>query len=65
MVNWDCGAIVWSPVPGMLKLTISWSVGLLLVLASSMACLKEPAPMSFVLVTVKVAGAAVVEEVRV
>ena len=46
-----CGAMEYGPAPGMLKTITSGTVSLL---ASRIACRKEPAPLSFVLVTVKV-----------
>jgi hypothetical protein len=50
------GVIVWSPEPGMLKTMLSapgWA------LASRIACLSEPGPLSAVLVTTNVDAGAV------
>ena len=52
--NCDAGAMVCTSVPAMLKFMVSAPVVLL---ASRIACLSEPAPLSSVLVTVKVVEA--------
>jgi hypothetical protein len=44
--------IILTPLPGMLKLTVSAVAGV--ALASRIACRSEPAPLSLMLVTVKV-----------
>src|SRR5690242_7044885 len=51
----DSGAIVWTPVPGMLKAIVSSAPTL--AFASTIACRSDPAPLSFVVVTVKIVGA--------
>ena len=50
----DVGVIVWTPAPGMAKAIRSVSA---LALASRIAWRSDPAPESFVFVTVKVAAA--------
>ena len=53
----DVGDIVFTPLPGILKLIVSVPAA---ALASSIACRKLPAPLSLVLVTVKIAAGAAV-----
>src|SRR5215203_2403799 len=53
----ESGEMVCTPVPGMSKVILSTTEGLLLALVSRMACLSEPAPESLVLVTRKVVSA--------
>src|SRR6266496_4760881 len=50
----DEGLMVFTPEPGILNAIVSVPA---FALASRIACLKEPAPLSFVLVTVKVCPA--------
>ena len=50
--NAEEGCMVWTPEPDMLKAIVSKPA---LALALSMACLREPEPLSFVFVTVYVA----------
>src|SRR6476469_3100217 len=48
----ESGLIVWTPLPGMLKLIVPPPM----LLASRIACRNEPIPLSFVFMTVKTRG---------